>query len=98
MEALSTGCAATAVGTGASASERSDRMKKDYPEYTNSQITAIIDDVIHSERDREILKRRLIDGKIYDDLAYEFNISERSIKSIIYKGQERVFKHLESSR
>ncbi len=32
------------------------------PEYTNSQIRALIDEYIHSERDREILKRRLIDG------------------------------------
>ena len=30
--------------------------------YTNSQIRALIDEYIHSERDRAILKRRFIDG------------------------------------
>ena len=72
--------------------------KKDFPEYTNAEISSIIDDVIHSERDRAILKRRLIDGVIYDNLAFEFNISERHIKEIVYRCQERVFKRLESSR
>ena len=31
-------------------------------EYTNSQIRALIDEYIHSERDRAILKRRLVDA------------------------------------
>ena len=31
-------------------------------EYTNSQMVALIEEYIHSERDRKILKRRLIDG------------------------------------
>ena len=35
-------------------------------EYTNSQISAIIDEYIHSERDRRILKRRL---KQIEDVA-----------------------------
>lgn len=31
-------------------------------EYTNSAVARIIDEYIHSERDRAIIKRRLIDG------------------------------------
>lgn len=55
-------------------------------EYSNSQIEQIIDDYIHSERDRMILKRRLIDGICYEPLAEEYDLSVRRIKTIIYKG------------
>ena len=63
-------------------------------EYTNSQIITIIDDYVHNERDREILKRRFVDGICYEGLAYEFNLSVQRIKAIVYKQQEKIFKHL----
>jgi len=63
-------------------------------EYSNSQIEHVIDEWIHSERDRQILKRRLIDGCCYEPLAEEFNLSVRQVKSIIYKNKNIVFKHL----
>ncbi len=63
-------------------------------EYTNTQIASLIDDYIHSERDRAILKRRLIDGILYDKLADEFELSERHVKRIVYTSQEILFKHL----
>ena len=54
--------------------------------YTNSQISELIDEHIHSERDRALLKRRLIDGITYENLADEFILSVRQTKRIIYKG------------
>ena len=60
-------------------------------EYTNSKISNLIDEHIHSERDRAILKRRLIDGICYEPLAEEFELSVRQIKHIVYKGQEKIF-------
>lgn len=63
-------------------------------DYTNSQICALINEHVHSERDRLILKRRLCDGICYERLAEEFDMSDRQIKRIIYKLQERLFKHL----
>lgn len=63
-------------------------------EYTNSQITELIDEYIHSERDRKILKRRLIDGICYEPLAEEFDLSVRQIKNIIYKQEDKIFKHI----
>lgn len=62
-------------------------------EYTNSQIKALIDEYIHSERDRAILKRRLIDGLVYEKLAEEFDMSVNQIRRIIYKTQDIVFRH-----
>ena len=63
-------------------------------EYTNSQVEKVIDEYIHSERDRKILKRRLIDGICYEPLAEEFDLSVRQVKSIIYKGEDVIFTHL----
>lgn len=63
-------------------------------EYTNSQIRDIIDEHIHSERDRAILKRRYIDGICYEPLAYEFNMSVRQIKNIVYKATNKIIKYL----
>lgn len=63
-------------------------------EYTNSQIRGLIDEWIHSERDRGILKRRLIDGICYEPLAEEFGISRAQVIRIIDKGERTVFRHL----
>lgn len=64
------------------------------PEYTNSQISHLIDEYIHSERDRNILKRRLIDGLTYERLAEEFDLSVRQTKKIVYKSEELLFQHI----
>ena len=64
-------------------------------EYTNSQIRELIDEIIHSERDRKIMKRRLIDGICFEPLAEEFDMSVRQIKSIVYRESVKLFKHIE---
>lgn len=63
-------------------------------EYTNTQISSLIDEHIHSARDRAILKRRLIDGITYEKLAEEFDLSVRHTKKIIYKSEETLFKYI----
>lgn len=63
-------------------------------EYSNSQIREIIAEYIHSERDRKILERRLIDGITFERLAEEFDLSVRATKTIVYKGQEKIFRHI----
>jgi DNA-directed RNA polymerase specialized sigma24 family protein len=57
-------------------------------------MTLLIDEWIFSERDRKILKRRLLDGVCYEPLAEEFNLSVRQIKNIVYKAENRLFKHM----
>ena len=51
-----------------------------------TDVSRLIDEWIFNERDRAILKRRLIDGIHYEPLAEEFNLSVRQIKTIVYKG------------
>lgn len=63
-------------------------------EYSNSQMRWIIAEYIHNERDRKILERRLIDGITFEKLAEEFDLSVRCTKSIVYKGQEVIFRHI----
>ena len=63
-------------------------------EYTNSQIRALIDEHIHSERDRAILYRRLVDGVCFEPLAEEFQMSDRQIKTIVYRCEKILFSHL----
>lgn len=63
-------------------------------EYSNSAIERIIDEYIHSEVNRRILKRRLIDGIAYDPLSEEFHYSVRQIKNIVYKYEKVIFKYL----
>lgn len=60
-------------------------------EYTNSEISHAIDELIHSERDRALLKRRYIDGKTYEALAEEFMLSVSQVKRIIYKHEKNLF-------
>jgi hypothetical protein len=48
---------------------------KNLDNITNTEIKEVIDEYIHSERDRAILKRRYIDGICYEPLAEEFYLS-----------------------
>jgi hypothetical protein len=65
-----------------------------FENYPNSLIEKTIDEWIHSERDRKILKRRLIDGICYEPLADEMDMSVRQIKNIVSKAEAKLFKHL----
>lgn len=61
-----------------------------------SEIEKLIDEWIigrNAERDRSILKRRLIDGITYEKLAEEFNLSVRQVKNIVYRSQEKLYKY-----
>lgn len=63
-------------------------------EYSRTYIENLIDEWILNERDRNLLKRRMIDGIRFEPLAEEFNLSVRHTKRIVYKLQEKIFKHM----
>ena len=65
-----------------------------FENYSRSTVSAAIDEWIFNERDRAILKHRLLDGICYDPLAEEFGLSVDRIKQIVYKSQDRLFRHL----
>ncbi len=66
-------------------------MRANLEEIPRSEIEKAIDEWILNERDRHILKRRLLDGICYEPLAEEFNLSVRHIKTIVYKSEDRLF-------
>ena len=66
-----------------------------FDELSRSDISFLIDEWIFSERDRAILKRRLLDGIKYEQLAEEFDLSVRHTKSIVYKAEEKLFKKID---
>lgn len=53
--------------------------------YTNSEIATLIDEYIHSERDRMIMYDRFINGLTFSELSAKFYISERQLKRILKK-------------
>lgn len=61
-------------------------------DYSNSAISKLIDEYVHNERNRALLKRRYIDGICYEPLAEEFNLSVRQVKYIVYKESNKIFK------
>ena len=68
-----------------------------YREISNSELSALIDEWvrgIHAVRNRKILKDRLIDGMLYNDLAEKHCLSVRHVQRIIYKAQEQLFRHI----
>ena len=58
---------------------------------TNSEIGLLIDERIHHERNRRILRRRLIDGIRFEPLAEEFDMSVVQVKRIVYRYQDEIF-------
>lgn len=61
---------------------------------SRSQLDYLIDEWILNERNRKILKRRLLDGLTYEALAEEFDLSVQQTKNIVYKCQNTLCGHL----
>ena len=75
--------------------EKEKQMKLE--DVSRSQLENAIDEWIigrHAERNRKILKRRLIDGITYERLAEEFDLSTQQIKNIVYKCENLLFKKM----
>lgn len=70
-------------------------MKKmEHYDLSRSDWENLIDEYIFNERDRAILKRRLLDGICYEPLAEEFDLSVQQTKTIVYKATEKLIKHI----
>lgn len=63
-------------------------------EYSNSQMRELIREHIHSERDRKILYRRLVDGITYERLAEEFDLSVRQTREIVHRNETVLFRKI----
>ena len=54
-------------------------------EYRNTDMTELINEYIHSQRDREILIDRFVNGLTFSELEDKHHLSERQIKRIVKK-------------
>lgn len=61
---------------------------------SRSEIEELIDEWVFKKRNREILKRRLLDGITYERIAEEFGMSARQIKNIVYRSETIIFSHV----
>lgn len=61
---------------------------------SRTQWERLIDEYIFSERDRAMLKRRLLDGICFEQLAEEACLSVQQTKSIVYRAQKRLFEYI----
>jgi len=65
---------------------------------TKTELEQLIDECIvgfKAERNRKILKRKLITGWTYEQTAEVFDMSVMQIKNIVYAGKEKIVKHIE---
>ena len=61
---------------------------------SNSEVCYLIDQWIRNERDRAILKDRLINGLTFERLAEKHDMSVRQTKNIVYKAMEKLASRL----
>ena len=55
----------------------------------------LIEDWVFSQRDREIVKARLLDGLYYEEMSSKFHLCERQLKKIVYKYQKLIYQKAE---
>lgn len=60
----------------------------------DSQMSTLIDEHIHKEKYRTILKLRFLDGMTYERIAHVSDMSVQQVKTIVYKSQSILLKHL----
>lgn len=69
-------------------------MKMPNEDLSRSQWENLIDEWIFNEEHRKMLKRNLLDGRTYEQLAEEFNCSREKVARLIPKLQNKLFKKL----
>jgi hypothetical protein len=67
------------------------------PKLSRPAIEKIIDDWVFSQRDREIVKARLLDGMYYEEMEVKFHLCERQLKRIVYKYQNIIYQIAEKN-
>ena len=65
-----------------------------FAEISNADISAAIELWVKSSRNREIMHDRLIKGMTYEKIAEKHDMSVRYIKTLIYRQEDVIFKHI----
>lgn len=59
----------------------------DFGSIPNDRLADAIDRWVKTERNRRLMRRRLIDGRTYDELSAEFYLSRRQVARIIARAK-----------
>ncbi len=65
-------------------------MNNPFMDKSNSEIVALVNEYIHSQRDRELLVDRYTNGYTFEKLGEMHNLSTVQTKRIIYKQTEAI--------
>lgn len=63
-------------------------------DYSYSEWEHIIDEAVLNERDRKIMKRKLLDKITFECLAEEIDMSVRQVQRIVKKQLNRIIKYV----
>jgi len=63
-------------------------------QYTNSKMREAIDECVHNEKHRDILKRRLIDGWTYERIAEDADRTPRQVRNIMERYTATLYDYL----
>lgn len=61
-----------------------------YITLSNSQLAELISEHIHSERNRQIMRMKLIDGYTYEKIAEIVQMSPRYVRALVKRLTERL--------
>ena len=61
---------------------------------SRSEWENLIDEWIFNELHRAMLKRNLLDGRTYEQIAEQFDMSTRQVARLIPKLQEKLFRRI----
>ena len=69
-------------------------IMKRFDNISNTDLSKLIDEWVRGERDRKIMKRRLIDSIRFEPLAEEFDLTVDRVKQIVYNEQKNLETHI----
>ena len=68
--------------------------KIEHFDISRSEWENLIDEWIFDEIHRKMLKRNLLDGRTYEQIAEQFEMSSRQVARLIPKLQDKLFKRI----
>lgn len=62
-------------------------------DFSSDYIEYIIDQYVHSKRDREILKQKWLDDETYHTIAVNVEMSDRGVQYVVDRWRKKLLKY-----
>ena len=62
-------------------------------DYSNHRVREVVEEFIHSARDRALILDNMVDGLSYDELAGKYSMSYEGVKDVMKKGKTALDRH-----